>query len=76
MTFKIGSCIITEKMKAEPLVRGIDTKLTEYDLSPNIRAVLLASTKDSEGKFLTIDAIETVSLRKEIIYSKQEFMKK
>lgn len=76
VTFKISNCLITEKMKAEPLVRGADTKLTEHDLPPNVRAVFQASRKDSEDKFLSLEAIETVSHRKEIIYSKLEFIKK
>lgn len=75
VTFKIGSCLITEKMKAEPLVCDADTKLMERDLPPSVRAVFQASCKDSEDRFLTLEAIETVSHRKVIIYSKQEFMK-
>lgn len=76
VTYKIGSCLITEKMKAEPLARDADTKLKERDLPPHVRAVFQASCKDSKDGFLPLDAIETVSYQKEIIYSKQEFMKK
>lgn len=76
VTFKIGDCLVTEKMKAEPLVYDADTKLMERDLPPSVRAVFQASRKDSKDEFLTFEAIETVSYWKRIIYSKQEFMKK
>lgn len=85
VTFKIGNCTIIEKMKAEPLVGGprhlldhddIDTVLMEKDLPSNVKAVVQVSRKDLKDGCLTLDAIETVSYRKETIYSKQEFMKK
>ena len=85
VTFKIGNCIITEKMKAEPLVGeprhlldhdDAETELMEKDLPSNVKAVVQASRKNLKDGCLTLDAIETVSYRKETIYSKQEFMKK
>lgn len=75
VTFKIGSCFITEKMKAEPLVSGINTELIGRDLPPNVCAILKASYNGTEGVSISLEAIESISFRKEILYCKRDFMK-
>lgn len=76
VTFKIGSCTITEKMRVEPLISGTKTELTGRDIPPNVSAILKALYTGSETEIVKLNAIETISYRNEVLYCKRDFMKK
>lgn len=76
VTFKIGGCLITEKVKTELLTHGVKMELTGRDLPPNVSAILKASHTGAEAEFIKFSAIETISYRNENLYCRRDYAKK
>lgn len=76
VTFKIGGCLITEKVKTALLTCGEKTELTGHDLPLNVSAILKASHTGAEAEFIEFSAIEIISYRNETLYCKRDFARR